>query len=504
MASKRLAPVVAILLSCLLANLTYAQYVYVGGVFERCPGSSGGFRGSATWEEVADSGPFSWSEIGAVGPEGAFVSVSRYDHYSKTLFIGGNFTAVGERPSIPTSAKTTANYASLDLPTTVWTQTNQTGSAIPEAMASSGDYVYISSYGGRYVGKDNAVVIEGLDDTFENLPNGTLTYRLAEAYTPQAIAIWKNQSIIIGGPKAMRTNGNTALQGLAIAQVFPNKGEWLPLGNGICNGTVNALLIINDILYVGGNFPAVNATDCASPDALVCNGLAAFNLVTRSWSLVGGQALPAGSSIHAISSHNDFNVTYYDSTAAPSAGGNSSSNSSSDAATLPRYSSDPNLSNKLPLLVVGAFSNFLGMSRMAKFDGTNWANLTSVPLNATGNVYAIAELNGNYFVGGDFSNSDAGISAVAKWVSGTSTWENLLGGVSCDAESAFCGGRSPVVLTLSTFPERSELVPPKAPSIFDFFEWKFWSIVLAGCVVLAMVLSIIVNVCFKCCARCKK
>jgi hypothetical protein len=34
------------------------------------------------------------------------------------------------------------------------------GSAIPEAMASSGDYVYVSSYGGRYVGKDNAVVLE--------------------------------------------------------------------------------------------------------------------------------------------------------------------------------------------------------------------------------------------------------------------------------------------------------------------------------------------------------
>jgi hypothetical protein len=321
-----------------------------------------------------------------------------------------------------------------------------------------------------------------------------------ETYTPQAIAIWKNQSIIIGGPKAMATNGLTSLQGLAIAQVFPNKGEWLPLGNGICNGTVNSLLIVNDILYVGGNFPAVNSTDCASPDALVCNGLAAFNLVTRTWSLVGGQALPVGSSVNALASHNDFNITYYD--GASPAADNSSTNGSDS--TSPRYSSDPNLSNKLPLLVVGAFSDFLGMSRMAKFDGTTWTNLTSVPLNATGNVYAVAELNGNYFVGGDFSNSDSGISAVAKWVSASSTWDNLLGGVSCDAESTFCGGRSPVVLTISTFPARSVIVPTKAPSIFDFFEWKFWSIILAACVVLAMVLSIIVNVCFKCCARCKK
>ncbi len=339
----------------------------------------------------------------------------------------------------------------------------------------------------------------GLDETFENLPNGTISYRLTETATPQAIAVWKNQSIIIGGPKAMSTNGGTALQGLAIAQLFPSKGEWLPFGNGICNGSVNALIIINDILYVGGSFAAVNSTDCASPEALVCNGLAAYNMVTRTWSLVGDQALPVGSVINALSSHNNFSVTYYETIASS---GNSSSNSSD--ANLPRYSSDPNLSNKLPLLVAGSFSNFLGLSRVAMFNGTGWNALTSQPLNATGNVYAIAELNGNYFVGGDFVNAEAQISAIAKWDSARSAWDNLLGGLSCDAESGFCDGRAPVVLTISTFPERSELVPGKAPSIFDFFEWKFWSIILAGCVVLAMVLSIIVNVCFKCCARCKK
>lgn len=333
------------------------------------------------------------------------------------------------------------------------------------------------------------------------MPSDAFPGRLNESESINAIVFWNNRTII-GGRYSLSTNGNTALGGIAFAQIQPTKGAWTALGNGICNGAVRALVVINNVLYVGGSFSAVNSTNCSSPDALVANGLAALNLVTGQWSLVGGQTFPVGSDIFGLSSHNNWNVTYYPSTQPPT-DGNSTSNAT--AADLPRFPDDPNKSNILPLLVVGQFAGLNGsINKMAKFDGSTWSNLTSVPLNVTGNVWAVAESLGNYFVGGDFSNPDSGISAIAKFVTTTSTWDYLLGGLSCDAESAYCANQRPVVYTLTAFPERSELVPTKSPSIFDFFEWKFWSIILAACVVVAMVLSIIVNVCFKCCARCKK
>jgi hypothetical protein len=206
------------------------------------------------------------------------------------------------------------------------------------------------------------------------------------------------------------------------------------------------------------------------------NGLAAFNLVSSTWSDLSA-ALPLSSIVYSVVA--------------------SSTNESTNA---------------YPLYVVGDFNNLAGsFNRLAKYDGVTWAAVSSTELNATGTIYAIVELDGDIFVGGSFSNDELNIHAIAKWSTQTSTWDNLDGGLLCfhaneTVTASTC--TSPVVYTLSTFPEKDELVPPATQyswnNILDFFDWQGWSIIFAGLIGAAMVFSIFVNVCFKCCAKCRK
>jgi hypothetical protein len=198
-----------------------------------------------------------------------------------------------------------------------------------------------------------------------------------------AIAVSGNDIFIGGSFTQVNVNG-TVLNANHIARFNTQTNTWSTLGlggNGV-NGTVNALVIDGNFLYVGGSFTQANV---GGPTVSVSN-LARFNLSTSTWQSVGG-----GVSGHvyalAVSGNNLF------------VGGS--------------------------FLIAGGSTITQSIARLNLSNNT-WSALGSVGQLQGGQVYTLAIDGDTLFVGGNFStDNNSYFNAIASVNWQTNQWAKL-------------------------------------------------------------------------------
>jgi hypothetical protein len=227
-------------------------------------------------------------------------------------------------------------------------------------------------------------------------------------------------------------------------------------GQNGTNGRVNALAVVGNTLYVGGDFNRVSSTQ----GSVSVNNIAAWNMLTGAWSPLGiiGQngvagsvlaLLPSGTSLYVGGTMTTVSSTTQNALSAKgiakwdtsagtwSALGTGGQNGVSGTGAAVRALA----MNGTALYVGGVFTTAssslaqqnITVNRVAKWDTTTgtWSPLGATFLNgADGAVNALAVIGSGVYVGGEFfsvSYTGTTISAkqIARWDTGTNTWSYL-------------------------------------------------------------------------------
>ncbi len=221
---------------------------------------------------------------------------------------------------------------------------------------------------------------------------------------------------------------------------------WSALGSGTdngVNGTVNAVAVLGDYIYVGGSF--------STAGGITANNIARWNTTNSSWSaLTVGANNGVDGTVYALAVDASNNNIY--------AGGSFTHAGGISAAHIAGWYKDPDLGNESwnalgsgvnntvyalaidntshyeYLYVGGAFTSAGGTSvnHIASCDiggsGT-WSNYFSPGVD--GNVYSIVVSGSNVYVGGSFANSGTtALSCIASYNTGTIEWSSLGSGMS--------------------------------------------------------------------------
>jgi hypothetical protein len=221
-------------------------------------------------------------------------------------------------------------------------------------------------------------------------------------------------------------------------------GTWSSLGNGVSGGSgfpdVRALAVVGNEVVVGGNF--------TSADGVSANRVARFNTLTNTWSrlgtgssngvsggfypyvyalaVVGNEVVVGGffSSAGGVSANNVARFNTLTNTWSRLGTGSSNGVSGGDVLALAVVGNE--------VYVGGSFTSAGGVSanRVARFNtATNtWSSLGTGSSNGVsgGNVYALAVVGNEVYVGGNFTSA-GGVSAnrVARFNTLTNTWSAL-------------------------------------------------------------------------------
>jgi hypothetical protein len=175
---------------------------------------------------------------------------------------------------------------------------------------------------------------------------------------------------------------------------------WAPVGNGVSiGGMVSALALSGSDLYVGGSFSAVHNTG----GSVSANNIARWNLLTNTWSALGGDGGSTGNGVNstvlalAVNGGSVYVGGHF------TAAYNSSSSS-------------------------------VSASHIARWDGAAWSALGTPAGNGVNSyVNAIAVNGSDVYAGGDFAmahngdGSSVNANHIAKW--NGSAWSALAGGV---------------------------------------------------------------------------
>lgn len=259
----------------------YGGSLLVAGAFNAT--GSGTFTGSmavytgSAWANITSSSVTD-SSTGVNGTVNIVVGVSTQGGASTTYVAGGPFT----RASGGTAVKSIAQY--------------DTGSSTGAGWAR----VLGSPYVG--VGSSNPVyALANLDATSVVVGYGGMT--LADGTSAKYVAIWNSSSSTWSTLPCSPSNGvNSAVYAIAVngTRVFLG-GAFTALGNSVAmkyvtmydtststftalgagtGGTVNALALLNNKLYVGGSFTTIDGT------ATSCNRVAAWDIDAQVWSIL--------------------------------------------------------------------------------------------------------------------------------------------------------------------------------------------------------------------------
>lgn len=246
------------------------------------------------------------------------------------------------------------------------------------------------------------------------------------------ISFW-NDNIIIG------FEDNDDLSNLAILK----DGEWETLEGGVEGGSVKDIAIIDDLLYIVGNFESANGV----PNT---RGIALLDLNTQTWSSIA--SLDVGEYINSIyvDENNDIYVVGF---------------------FEPIGTSDPNI---------------------AKFDGITWSSVASIPFPVNeGVINTIVVDNENIIVGGSFSSTS--YNNIAMW--NGEKWSDLNSGVTC---SDVC---VPSVTTITPIPHLIyKRIPSPTFSFDNFFKWRLWAYMAGGAFVVSAILSLITLFLWRICS----
>jgi hypothetical protein len=254
-----------------------------------------------------------------------------------------------------------------------------------------------------------------------NLSLGPSDWIYAEAVAP-------NGDVYIGGD--VETIGG--LRTGRVARWGASDNQWHTLGKGITWGRVYSLAISGDYLYVGGYFVAVNDQD------IITNGIARWNMVTNTWSGVGGPGFSKTSGspdVYALAVDGNSNVY---------AGGDFTFVNGITVMNVAKWnggvwsavgSLGTTVDKVEALLWHGstliAAGNFPSLHNIAAWNGTSWSSLGS---GANNEVIALAADSSFLYVGGSFTtvtnpnNTIVNVHYIAMWNWLGDYWLDMGGG----------------------------------------------------------------------------
>lgn len=225
----------------------------------------------------------------------------------------------------------------------------------------------------------------------------------AAAATGTVYAITLNgNDIYVGG--TFHSIGNISANN--IAKYNRTTNTWSSLGGGL-NNSVSAIVVVGNDVYVGGRFTnAVNADNSNVPVTCIVK-----------WSTASNTWIPLGTS------------------------GVNTNGVNGDVSALAVSGSNVYIGGQFSI-ARNSGSNTVSANSIARWNGSSWAAL-GTGTGATGNgvggagspiVYALAVNGSDLFVGGSFvraytsGNSSVSANGVAKWNTQTNSWAALGGG----------------------------------------------------------------------------
>ncbi|MGH7942153.1 MAG: hypothetical protein ACREFR_13890, partial [Limisphaerales bacterium] len=187
-----------------------------------------------------------------------------------------------------------------------------------------------------------------------------------------------NNNLYAGGNFTSADSYNATVPANNIAVFNEDTGNWSALGSGL-NGTVNAILATNDVVYVGGSFTTAGG--------VTVNGIAKWDATAGAWSALGSGVSGTGASPEGSPSVNSLVMI----------GTN--------------------------LYVGGSFTNAGGVfaQGLAVWNGSTWSGLGSGVYDASGFsqagfVDALAAIGNNLYAGGVFTTAGSKPSSfIAHW-----------------------------------------------------------------------------------------
>lgn len=335
-----------------------------------------------------------WSKLGTGGGGGVDNTVNALVLNGSDLYVGGAFTKANQNGT----TVNTSNLAKYNMQTSTWSALGTGGgngvnntvralALVNGDLYSGGDFA-VTNVGGTTV---NASFITRFNTASSNW--SVLGPDSGNGLNGQvnALAV-SGTDIYVGGDFTLA--GNTSANRLAKFNTVTN--TWSALsgasgGNGV-NGTVNALLLKDSDLYVGGTFTTANV----GGTTVSVNRLAKFNTTTGAWSTLG------------------------------TSGGNGVDNT---VRTLALIDSD--------LYVGGEFLNAnaganVAANRIARVNITSgtWSKVGTGSGNGVdNNVRALVVSGTDLYIGGSFLNVNVGASTganrVVKFNTTTNTWSIL-------------------------------------------------------------------------------
>jgi hypothetical protein len=347
--------------------------VFVGGFFTSAGGVSA--NGVARFNTLTNT----WSSLGTGSSNGVNGAVRALAVVGNEVFVGGLFTSAGG---------VSANYvARFNTQTNTWSALG-TGSS----NGVSGDVFALAVVG-------NEVVVGG-DFIFAGGVSANRVARFnTQTNTWSSLGTGSSNGVNGGGVEALAVVGNevyvggnfTSAGGVSanrVARFNTQTNTWSTLGTGSSNGVngpfVFALAVVGSEVVVGGAF--------TSAGGVSANGVARFNTQTNTWSTLGtgSQNGVSGGGVAALAVVGN---EVYVGGLFGSAGGVSANN-------VARFNTQTNTWSSL---------------------GTGSSNGVNGPF-----VFALAVVGNEVYVGGNFTSA-GGVSAnnVARFNTQTNTWSSL-------------------------------------------------------------------------------
>jgi len=363
--------------------------IFFGGHFDICYGgpSGGTFYGVSIWDDENGlwknmTGGLKDRTITANDTISLYkndqIYASYYDDSSSLLYIGGQFTEIGNLVSPSVVAYNLDNSwkslsSSCNGKVLAVSGTNET----IHAIFIGGDFTTINSINTGGLAMLNPAT--GIWSVVGDIVNGVVN----------AIII-NNSTVYIGG--SFTSIGSVSYGGFA---AFDLKTQnWLAVGAGVCSGEIKSFAIVKNYLFVAGTFTSF--TTATSPTCPGIDGiqLAQYDMKTHAFTE------------NLVFSNTSLIVTV-----------------NVLATTV-----------KEELFLGGSFSKILSynLDRFALYNLTHWYSVvsSSAGIPFTGPVTAVAATSNGVFVGGQFMGTGTPYSGVAR-ISSIGTINNLLSGLSC-------------------------------------------------------------------------
>jgi hypothetical protein len=268
------------------------------------------------------------------------------------------------------------------------------------ALVVVGNEVYVggnfteANVGSTPVPANNVACFNLQTNTWRALASSTGNGVNGQVY---ALAVIGDTLLYVGGTFTEANAGSAPVPVNNLACFRIRSNTWHALGtdegNGV-DGPVNALTVIGNTLYVGGDFTQANV----GRSAVAANSIACFNLQTNTW-----RAL-------ASSTGNGVNGEVF-----------AIAISGSDIYVGGEFTQANSGSQPIPANNVARFNTECNV----------WSSLSSNTGNGVqGQVFSLAVAGYDVYVGGEFTQANVGksplrVSCIARFNTGTNTWSKL-------------------------------------------------------------------------------